>query len=853
MASRTLCRRLTGSVLLLLALLAAAPALSAEKLTRAQREQQKKLVEQLPEQYRKWLEDVEILITPDEKTAFLALNKDYQRDSFIERFWQVRDPYPDTSRNEFKDSWEQRLEMARQEYGGLKDDRSRMLLLNGAPDAALRARCTGMWPLEIWFFDGSERVHDKFFLVFFQNFGQGTFRIWQPIDERSLAELFQFAPPNGDVNALVQEIGNGCGVDGDTVRAGILTVLRAGPLDYSSLLARLEQPVEKPLREWVATFNSTSTDLDSAAIAFKAETKFSFPARHQSRTVVQGLVKIPKTEAALSDFGGAQRYDFLITGEVLRGKKLFDSFRYKFGFPLSELPGNDIALVFERSLRPGDYSVIVKVEDLNGKKFYRHQEDLTVPGVDGPDILPSADSETAKILAEANAAISSGENTIKIIPPAGELQAGMLRIDTLTTGPAKIAQVDFTLDGKPILTKHTPPYSVELDFGTLPRAHMLKVISRDDSGAEIASDERQLNGGVNRFALRFIEPQAGKTYSKSLRAQVQVDVPDGDVVERVEFYLNESLVATVYQPPFVQPIVLGNNATGYVRAVAYLPDGNSTERVVFINMPDLVEEVSVQYVELFASALDKAGKSVAGLSGEDFAIKEDGKVQQIVRFDKVDNLPMHVEILLDTSASMADSLDRARAAALQFFQQTLQPKDRAAVVTFNDRPQLQAKLTNDLSTLAASLVGLKAERGTALYDAVIFSLYYMNGVKGQRALLLLSDGKDENSRFTFENMLEYARRSGVAVYAVGLDFGKAERDTKKKLEKLADETGGRSFFIENVDQLPAIYGQIQTELRSRYLIAYQSNNSAPGDKFRTVDLRCLKPGVETKTIRGYYP
>ena len=391
-----------------------------------------------------WLADVEILITPEERAAFLALDKDYQRDSFIERFWAVRDPYPDTARNEFRDSWEERLQMARQEYGGLKDDRARMLLLNGNPDADLKARCSGMWPIEIWFFDGSERVHDKFFLVFVQNFGLGTYRIWQPIDTNNLADLFQFPPPNGNANALFEELGNGCGVDGDAVRAAINFVLRMNSLDYASLLGRLEQPLEKPLREWVATFNSQTTDLDPNATSFPATLTFTFPARLQSRTVAQGIVSIAKSDATLSEFGGGHRYDFLITGEVLRGKKLFESFRYKYGFPAADLPGDQIPLIFDRNLRPGTYTMVVKVEDLNGKRFYRHQEELVVPGVDGPEILPPQDSETAKILAEANAAISSGENTIKIIPPSGELQAGMLRIDTLTTGPTKIGEVVFT-------------------------------------------------------------------------------------------------------------------------------------------------------------------------------------------------------------------------------------------------------------------------------------------------------------------------------------------------------------------------------------------------------------------------
>src|SRR6185369_16582329 len=205
------------------------------------------------------------------KTSFLKLEKDYQRDAFIERFWEVRDPYPDTSRNEFRENWEQRLEIVRHEYGGTRDDRARMLMLNGTPDLAVRARCSGMWPLEIWYFDGSSRSRDKFFLVFVQGFGQGPYRIWQPFDTRSLSDLFQFAPPNGNVQNLIEEIGTGCGADGDTVRAGVLTVLRTNPLDYTSLVARLEQPLEKPIREWVETLNSTTTDLAGDASFFKAD------------------------------------------------------------------------------------------------------------------------------------------------------------------------------------------------------------------------------------------------------------------------------------------------------------------------------------------------------------------------------------------------------------------------------------------------------------------------------------------------------------------------------------------------------------------------------------------------------
>jgi VWFA-related protein len=115
-------------------------------------------------------------------------------------------------------------------------------------------------------------------------------------------------------------------------------------------------------------------------------------------------------------------------------------------------------------------------------------------------------------------------------------------------------------------------------------------------------------------------------------------------------------------------------------------------------------------------------------------------------------------------------------------------------------------------------------------------------------MLLLTDGKDEGSRFTFDDALEYARRAGVTIYAIGL--GDAEH---RKLNKLAEETGGRAFFIKSVDELTAIYASIESELRSQYLIAYQSNSTSAGNSFRSVDLKVAKPGLEAKTIRGYYP
>jgi VWFA-related protein len=126
-------------------------------------------------------------------------------------------------------------------------------------------------------------------------------------------------------------------------------------------------------------------------------------------------------------------------------------------------------------------------------------------------------------------------------------------------------------------------------------------------------------------------------------------------------------------------------------------------------------------------------------------------------------------------------------------------------------------------------------------------------VKGKRAIVLLSDGKDEGSRYGYNDVLEYARRSGVAIYAVGIGLSSQNADIRLKLSRLADETGGRFFFIERAKELDGIYDTIQKELRSQYFLAYQSAKEGDADKFRTIEVKMAKPGMEAKTVRGYYP
>jgi VWFA-related protein len=289
-----------------------------------------------------------------------------------------------------------------------------------------------------------------------------------------------------------------------------------------------------------------------------------------------------------------------------------------------------------------------------------------------------------------------------------------------------------------------------------------------------------------------------------------------------------------------------------VRAVAYLKDGESAEDTVLFNVPGYSENVDVQLVEVYAAVKDGSRRPVTDLAAADFRLRDGGTPQQIVRFERVADLPISAALLIDTSSSMTKSLPQAQKAALALVR-TLKPQDRAAVIPFNEQPRLAVKLTGDSIALAQALAGLQALGGTAIYDSLVFALHYLQGVRGERAILLLTDGGDRSSHFGFDQALEYARRAGVTVYAIGLGIPRLDLAARTHMTKLAAETGGRSWFVDAAAELEGVYAEIGEDLRSRYLLAYQPTPPGKPGEFRPVAVEVARPGVEVNALSGYYP
>jgi Ca-activated chloride channel family protein len=821
-------------------LLLALPALAAEEPP---------IPTDLDPRHKQFLEEVAPLMAEKERAAFLSLRQEYQRDAFIQRFWQQRDPFPKTAVNEYRVRWEERARIAKERFGDLKQERARMLLFLGEPAEVMRSPCSDVLaPMEMWYYPGTERIRGDFTLVFLQP----SYRLWRASEGLSAMLSHSLAASGARGMLLEQTIQHNC-PRGDELLARIAIVL-----DWDQVKDKV---IPDPGDEWLSTFLSYSTDLPEGARSFPAQVDLAFPGRYGSRTTLQALVSVPREEVTPEKVKDASSYVFVVDGEVLHKGELFEHFRYRFAVPEAEVTTTPegkatIPLVFQRYLRPGSYGLVLRIEDVGGKRWFREQRDLEVPSVEAA----AASIPTLPALAEANAAaantVMSDEQAIRILPPPPGLLTGKVRLEATATGEG-IARVSFLLNGKTVLTKGKPPYSVELNVGEQPRIHTLTAVALDSAGKKVAEDEVLLNTGPHRFSVRLVEPQAGKAYQASLRAQAQVDVPEGEKLDRVEIYLNETLLATLYQPPYVQPVLIPQDQKlTYVRAVAYLADGNSSEDTVLVNVPgDFTDQVDVQFVELFTSVVDGRGRPVEGMAREDFKVFEDGVEQEVRRFELVRDVPIYAGVLLDTSGSMGEGNgERLKAAvrgALAFFENVITPKDRAAVITFADEPSLVVRFTNQQEVLAGGLAGLAAVGDTALHDSIVYALHYFGGLKGKRAIILLSDGQDYGSKYDFTEALEYARRSGVAIYSVGIDL--KELEVRTKLQRLSEETGGRAFFIGATGELSKVFETVEKEVRSQYLLSYQSSNPGGDEKFRAVEVKIAKPGLEAKTVRGYYP
>jgi Ca-activated chloride channel homolog len=279
------------------------------------------------------------------------------------------------------------------------------------------------------------------------------------------------------------------------------------------------------------------------------------------------------------------------------------------------------------------------------------------------------------------------------------------------------------------------------------------------------------------------------------------------------------------------------------------------------------------------SVTDPSNRYVLGLEKEDLRLFEDGVEQKVTHFSNED-APLSIGLLVDTSGSMGAKLDTSRRAVAEFLK-TLNTADEAFLVEFSDKAELAVPLTRDAGAIQSSMTSATSGGLTALLDAVNMGLQEMKHAKNPRkALLIISDGGDNNSRYTSTQISDLVREADVQVYAMGVfepsltfglsgglssglsggsgsgRLGTAELDGPRLLSAIADQTGGRALAATNLRELPGIAERIGIELRNQYVLAYSPQNPSRDGKYRKIEVKLQQPkalpALKARWRLGYY-
>ena len=268
----------------------------------------------------------------------------------------------------------------------------------------------------------------------------------------------------------------------------------------------------------------------------------------------------------------------------------------------------------------------------------------------------------------------------------------------------------------------------------------------------------------------------------------------------------------------------------------------------------------VDVVSLNVTVTDPDNRFITDLPQEEFTVYEDGVKQEITFYSR-SQLPIALSLLMDTSASMDERMGTAQEAAIGFARR-LRPADLAEIIDFDSRVEILQTFTGDLHELENAIRLTSAGGSTSLYNALYISLKGLSKAPletaqlRRQAVVVLSDGEDTSSLLTFEEVLELAKRSETAIYTIGLqandDRRSGFREADFVLRQLAHETGGRSFFPTDADDLRAIYQQISDELSNQYTLGYVSANPVRNGQWRRTIVRVEREQATPRTKQGYY-
>src|SRR5215470_15436167 len=285
------------------------------------------------------------------------------------------------------------------------------------------------------------------------------------------------------------------------------------------------------------------------------------------------------------------------------------------------------------------------------------------------------------------------------------------------------------------------------------------------------------------------------------------------------------------------------------------PDSGDNNNQSLPTIRSRTDEVNVVF-----TVMDKKGRRITDLKQNDFRVVDDNKApEQIRSFQAETNLPLQVGLLIDASNSVRDRFKFEQESAIEFLNQTIHPgKDKAFVIGFDVTPEVTQDFTDNTEALAHGVHDLRPGGGTALYDAIYYAcrdklLKTAKGLTVRRAIILLSDGDDNQSHVTREEAIEMAQRAEAIIYTISTNVSGTKGQGDKVLERIADATGGRAFFPFQIRDVANAFAEIQDELRSQYAVSYKPADFRADGHYRTIEIIPNdRKNFRVRSRRGWY-
>jgi Ca-activated chloride channel family protein len=347
-------------------------------------------------------------------------------------------------------------------------------------------------------------------------------------------------------------------------------------------------------------------------------------------------------------------------------------------------------------------------------------------------------------------------------------------------------------------------------------------------------------------ALEILSPTSLDTpVGQTLIRVFPKNIRPGDTLD---FFVDGRKLASVTESPWETLWSAGETVRRHAITVALRRDGREivTARVNTRD-PGYADKASALAVALAPIVTDRSGRYVMGLRREDFTVLDDGRPQRIETFDAVDS-PLAVVLVLDLSASMQPKLDDALAAA-RLFLKSLKPDDRLGLLTFNTGIVEFVPIALDRAKALETIDRAKAEGDTALYDAIADALRRIKPHRQRKAVVVFTDGEDNRSRFSVAQVGEMARASEVSIYTIA--EGDVDPKTGVFLEKLSNETGGRSYAIRDISRLAEAFASIVAELRNQYFLTY-TPAKRNARSWHSVDVRVARSDLVVRAKKRYF-